>query len=78
MHVHETTQKITETIAKHGKRPLTHLAHLGLLGPRFQTVHMTQIDDKNLTLLIKHNYNIMHYPESNLKLTSNFYPIEHL
>lgn len=78
MHVHETAQEIAEAVAKHGERPLARLARLGLLGPRFQAVHMTQIDDEDLALLVEHNCSIVHCPESNLKLASGFCPVERL
>ncbi|PZR50992.1 MAG: TRZ/ATZ family hydrolase, partial [Stutzerimonas stutzeri] len=78
MHVHETAQEVTEAVAKHGERPLARLARLGLLSPRFQAVHMTQIDDEDLALLVEHNCSIVHCPESNLKLASGFCPVERL
>lgn len=78
MHVHETAQEVAEAVAKHGERPLARLARLGLLGPRFQAVHMTQIDDDDLDLLVEHNCSIVHCPESNLKLASGFCPVERL
>ncbi len=78
MHVHETAQEVAEAVSKHGERPLARLARLGLLGPRFQAVHMTQIDDEDLELLVEHNCSIVHCPESNLKLASGFCPVERL
>lgn len=78
MHVHETAQEVAEAIASNGERPLARLARLGLLGPRFQAVHMTQIDDEDLTLLVEHNCSIVHCPESNMKLASGFCPVERL
>ncbi|WP_315292439.1 TRZ/ATZ family hydrolase [Pseudomonas oleovorans] len=78
MHVHETAQEVAEAVAKHGERPLARLARLGLLGPRFQAVHMTQIDDEDLALLMEHNCSVVHCPESNLKLASGFCPVERL
>lgn len=78
MHVHETAQEVAEAVAKHGERPLARLARLGLLSPRFQAVHMTQIDDEDLALLVEHNCSIVHCPESNLKLASGFCPVERL
>ncbi|MDH1283189.1 TRZ/ATZ family hydrolase [Pseudomonas chengduensis] len=78
MHVHETAQEVAEAVAKHGERPLARLARLGLLGPRFQAVHMTQIDDEDLALLVEHNCSVVHCPESNLKLASGFCPVERL
>lgn len=78
MHVHETAQEVAEAMAKQGERPLARLARLGLLGPRFQAVHMTQIDDEDLALLVEHNCSVIHCPESNLKLASGFCPVERL
>lgn len=78
MHVHETAHEVQEALRKHGERPLARLARLQLLGPRFQAVHMTQVDDDDLALLTEHNCSVIHCPESNLKLASGFCPVERL
>ena len=78
MHVHETAFEVQQALELHGERPLARLARLGLLGPRFQAVHMTQIDDSDLQLLVQHNSSVIHCPESNLKLASGFCPVERL
>lgn len=78
MHVHETAFEVQQALEQNGERPLARLARLGLLGPRFQAVHMTQIDDADLSLLVQHNASVIHCPESNLKLASGFCPVERL
>ncbi|OLF52462.1 TRZ/ATZ family hydrolase [Pseudomonas chlororaphis] len=78
MHVHETAFEVQQAEARHGERPLARLARLGLLGPRFQAVHMTQISDDDLALLVETNSSVIHCPESNLKLASGFCPVERL
>lgn len=78
MHVHETAHEVQEALAKHGERPLARLARLQLLGPRFQAVHMTQVNDDDIALLSEHNCSVIHCPESNLKLASGFCPVERL
>jgi 5-methylthioadenosine/S-adenosylhomocysteine deaminase len=78
MHVHETAHEVHEALRKHGERPLARLARLQLLGPRFQAVHMTQVDDEDIALLTEHNCSVIHCPESNLKLASGFCPVERL
>lgn len=78
MHIHETAQEVEEALRKHGERPLARLARLQLLGPRFQAVHMTQVDESDIALLTEHNCSVIHCPESNLKLASGFCPIERL
>lgn len=78
MHVHETAGEVQEAIEKTGERPLARLRRLGLLGPRFQSVHMTQIDEEDLENLVETNTHVIHCPESNLKLASGFCPVETL
>lgn len=78
MHVHETAFEVQQAVEKTGERPLARLGRLGLLGPRFQAVHMTQISEDDLALLVESNTSIIHCPESNLKLASGFCPVERL
>lgn len=78
MHVHETAHEVQEAMRMHQERPLARLARLQLLGPRFQAVHMTQVNDEDLALLVEHNCSVIHCPESNLKLASGFCPVERL
>ncbi|WPC06754.1 TRZ/ATZ family hydrolase [Pseudomonas benzenivorans] len=78
MHVQETAFEVQQSLELHGARPLARLARLGLLGPRFQAVHMTQVDDADLALLVDSNSSVIHCPESNLKLASGFCPVERL
>ncbi len=78
MHVHETASEVQQSIDKYGERPLARLERLGLLGPRFQAVHMTQVNDEDIALLVQSNSSVIHCPESNLKLASGFCPIERL
>ncbi|HAW25931.1 MAG TPA: TRZ/ATZ family hydrolase [Pseudomonas sp.] len=78
MHVHETANEVEEAIREYGERPLARLARLQLLGPRFQAVHMTQVNADDIALLVEHNCSVIHCPESNLKLASGFCPVERL
>ena len=78
MHVHETAFEVQQSLDQFNERPLARLARLGLLGPRFQAVHMTQINDDDLALLVESNTSVVHCPESNLKLASGFCPVEQL
>jgi 5-methylthioadenosine/S-adenosylhomocysteine deaminase len=78
MHVHENAFEVQQAVDQTGERPLARLGRLGLLGPRFQAVHMTQISDEDLALLVESNTTVIHCPESNLKLASGFCPVERL
>ncbi len=70
MHVHETATEVAEALRDLGQRPLARLAGFGLLGPRFQCVHATQLLDAEIELLASTGASVMHCPESNLKLAS--------
>ncbi|SEN05774.1 Cytosine/adenosine deaminase [Pseudomonas sp. ok272] len=78
MHVHETAFEVQQSLEQRGERPLARLARLGLLGPRLQAVHMTQVSEQDLALLVESNTSVVHCPESNLKLASGFCPVERL
>ncbi|MGH8426717.1 MAG: TRZ/ATZ family hydrolase [Gammaproteobacteria bacterium] len=77
-HLHETANEVSESIAQHGIRPLARLAALGLAGPGLSAVHMTQVNDEDLDLLAHHAVNVIHCPQSNLKLASGFCPVARL
>jgi 5-methylthioadenosine/S-adenosylhomocysteine deaminase len=78
MHVHETADEVNAAVLAHRERPLARLQRLGLLGPRFQAVHMTQLDDTDIELLKSSGSHVLHCPESNLKLASGFCPVARL
>lgn len=72
MHVQEPQTEMDILLKRTGRRPLEHLAHLGLLNPRLIAVHMLHADESDLNLLEKHKPNVVHCPESNMKLASGF------
>lgn len=78
MHVHETADEVQQGLTKDGKRPLTRLFEAGLLGPHFQAVHVTQVDDQDLAILRETDTRVIHCPQSNLKLASGFCPVARL
>ncbi|RDH43141.1 TRZ/ATZ family hydrolase [Zooshikella ganghwensis] len=78
MHIHETPTEVNDGLAKTGKRPLQRLHDLGLLSPRLQCVHMTQITEADIQLLQQTGAHVVHCPESNLKLASGFSPVDQL
>lgn len=78
IHLHETAHEIQEATARYGVRPLERLSQLGLLNSRLQAVHMTQLLDDEISALAKNNVNVVHCPESNLKLASGTCPVHAL
>ncbi|MEX2132290.1 MAG: TRZ/ATZ family hydrolase [Pseudohongiellaceae bacterium] len=75
MHVHETAQEVSDSLAATGKRPLQRLENLGLLSSRLLCIHATQLLPAEIDTLAKYGSHVIHCPESNLKLASGFCPI---
>jgi 5-methylthioadenosine/S-adenosylhomocysteine deaminase len=78
MHIHETADEIAQAVTDTGKRPLARLDDLGLLSPRLNAVHMTQLIPDEITRLADTGVSVTHCPQSNLKLASGFCPINDL
>ncbi len=78
MHIHETADEVATSIDQQGRRPLARLDELGLLTPRLLAVHMTQLEEAEIDTLARRGVNVVHCPESNLKLASGFCPVARL
>jgi 5-methylthioadenosine/S-adenosylhomocysteine deaminase len=78
IHLHETAAEVTDAIAVEGERPLRMLADIGLIGPRTQCVHMTELDEADIELLALAGASVIHCPESNMKLGSGICPVPRL
>ncbi len=78
MHIHETQFEVDEAVKNSGMRPLERLDQLGLLNPNLMAVHMTSLNEMELERLAETGVNIVHCPESNLKLASGFCPVSKL
>lgn len=70
IHLHETAGEVLLAVEQNGERPLDTLHRLGLLGPRTQCVHMTDLGDQDIALLASTGAHVVHCPQSNMKLAS--------
>jgi len=75
IHAHETADEVKQSINTHGQTPISRLNQLGLLGPDFISVHMTELNDEDIQHIAEQGVHIVHCPESNLKLASGFCPV---
>jgi len=75
IHLHETGGEVLRAVEEHGERPLDTLHRLGLLGPRTQCVHMTDLGEQDIELLAQTGAHVIHCPESNMKLASGACPV---
>ncbi len=78
MHVHETQHEIDESLTRHRVRPLERLSNLGLLTDRLMAVHMTKLLPQELEAVAQSGANVVHCPESNLKLASGLCAVKQL
>tara|TARA_R110001592_G_scaffold248308_1_gene510563 strand:+ start:25430 stop:26758 length:1329 start_codon:yes stop_codon:yes gene_type:complete len=74
IHLHETQSEVDEALNSSGMRPIQRLANIGLISKdiTLQCVHMTALNDEDISTLQTSNTHIIHCPESNLKLASGF------
>jgi 5-methylthioadenosine/S-adenosylhomocysteine deaminase len=70
IHLHETAGEVLLAVEQNGERPLDTLNRLGLLGPRTQCVHMTDLGEQDIALLAATGAHVVHCPQSNMKLAS--------
>lgn len=78
IHVHETAEEVDNAVEKQGERPLFQLEKIGLLSPHLIGVHMTQLKNEEINVLANYGVNVIHCPESNLKLASGLCPVHKL
>lgn len=78
MHVLESNWEIGESKRQHGRSTLDRLAEYDLLNERLLAVHMTQLDQADVRVLTEARVNIIHCPESNLKLGNGICPLARL
>jgi len=77
VHIHllETEWEVKQSYQQHGIHPITRLEQQGLLNQRLQAVHMTQLSGDDIEKFARSGANVVHCPNSNLKLASGFCPV---
>lgn len=78
IHLLEAAAERPQSMEKHGVHPLQLLNEIGMLSPSLIAVHMTQINESDIALVQQYKPNIVHCPESNMKLASGACPVERL
>jgi cytosine/adenosine deaminase-related metal-dependent hydrolase len=54
-------------LAHTGRRPVEHLAHIGVLGPNVSLTHMVHVDDSEVAILARTGTNVIHCPGAALR-----------
>lgn len=78
MHLQEAPSEMDFSFKNYNNRPLHRLHQIGAVSPRLIAIHMTQLNDADFDILQATKPNIVHCPESNMKLVSGACPVEKL
>lgn len=78
MHLLETEWDIKHSLQHHDMHPLSRLKKLDLLNSRLLAVHMTQLSSEDISTLAETGVQVVHCPQSNLKLASGICPVPSL
>ena len=78
MHVHETSKEISDSLKQYGCRPLQRLNELGLISPRLNCIHATQLTQDEISLITDAGSSVVHCPASNMKLASGICDVSNL
>ncbi len=75
IHLSETEWEIDEIRSSYGLSPVEYLDSLGLLGPNLLAVHCVWLSERDMDIMVERGVNVVHCPESNLKLGSGIAPV---
>ncbi|MBT8049496.1 MAG: TRZ/ATZ family hydrolase [Xanthomonadales bacterium] len=77
VHIHllETEWEVKQSYQQHDLHPLNRLESSGLLDENLQAVHMAQLSSDDIDRLAALGVNVIHCPQSNLKLASGICPL---
>ena len=78
IHLHEDPAEIEQSMKLYNQRPLERLQAINMISDRLIAVHMTQINQADMNILSATRPNIVHCPESNMKLNSGQCPVQQL
>lgn len=78
VHVAESASELADITGRYGKKPFEHLEALGILGPHIIADHCVHLDETEIERMAAHQVNVVHNPESNMKLASGMAPVSTL
>ena len=78
IHLHETQREVAQAHEQLGHGHVELLRDTGLLGPRLQTVHMTQLTAAEIDMVAAAKASVVHCPTSNMQLASGTCPVAEL
>ena len=77
-HLEESYYERLHGPREYGRATLTHLAELGVLGPRFSIAHGTWLSQPEIEIMAESGAAVSHNPSSNLRLRAGIAPLNAL
>jgi 5-methylthioadenosine/S-adenosylhomocysteine deaminase len=75
IHAAENHKETEMVVERYGRRPIQHLAHLGVLDSKTVLAHCVQVDDADMDCIASSGASVAHNPISNGKLASGIAPV---
>ncbi len=76
--LHDGTNDISQSIRMHGCRPLVRLDRLGLATPQLVGLHLTELDDRDIEILLRTGVHAVACPRTNLYRRQGACPVAEL
>ena len=78
LHLAESDEQVRQSMQRHGRRPVAHVASLGLLDGPLLAAHCIAVDDDEIALLAERRAHVAHTPKTYLKLAMGMAPLSRL
>jgi len=78
LHVAESQEQVSNSLATHGKTPVAHLAALGVFDVPTIAAHCIAVDDGDIAILAEKGVHVAHTPKTYLKLAMGVAPLPQL
>ena len=78
LHVAESQEQVTNSLATHGRTPVAHLASLGVFDVPAIAAHCIAVDDEDMAILAEKGVHVAHTPKTYLKLAMGVAPLPRL
>ncbi len=78
IHLSETQAEVAEILKKTGDRPVHYLDRIGILSHKLVAAHAVHLDDREMACIRDKGVNLVHLPESNMKLGSGTSRVAHM
>jgi 5-methylthioadenosine/S-adenosylhomocysteine deaminase len=76
LHVAESEDQVSKSMADHGRTPVAHLAQLGVFERPTTAAHCIVVSDEDLSLLADSGVHVAHTPKTYMKLAMGMAPLE--